>query len=312
MKVLVTGANGFIGSALTIALTRAGHDVSAAIRQDNDSGIANTVFTRNIDAQTNWLEPLAEVTHVVHTAARVHMMQDTAEDPLTAFREVNTLGTLNLAQQAAKAGVKRFIFISTIGVSGSVTESHPFIEQAAPKPHNDYAKSKWEAEQGLEKIATETAMEVVIIRPPLVYGPKVKGNFANMSKWVERGLPLPLKSVENRRSLLALDNLVSFILLSLEHPDAANQLYLLADGEDVSTAELITRLADAMGKPSRLWSLPPDTLQFIGNLFGKQAVIERLQGSLQIDATKAHHLGWKPCVTMQQQLNMMFDKEQSV
>lgn len=312
MNVLVTGANGFIGSALTAALTKAGHDVSTVIRQGNDRRMANAVFARNINGQTNWLEPLADVTHVVHAAARVHMMQDTTEDPLTAFREVNTLGTLNLAQQAAKAGVRRFIFISTIGVSGSVTKSHPFIEQAAPKPHNDYAISKWEAEQGLEKIAAETEMEVVIIRPPLVYGPGVKGNFANMCKWIERGLPLPLKSVENRRSLLALDNLVSFILHSMEHPDAVNQLYLLADGDDVSTAELITRLADAMGKPSRLWPLPPVTLRFMGNLLGKRTVIERLQGSLQIDATKAHHLGWKPCVTMQQQLNMMFDKEQSV
>lgn len=311
-KVLVTGANGFIGRALVAALQSSSYKVYAVTRRQQfavqNSQLVKTVIS-DLDVDTDWLPHLSGVNAIVHCAARVHVMNDTEVDPLQAFRQVNTYATLNLAKQAAQAGVKRFVFISTIKVNGEQTwPSYPFREEVKSTPIDSYALSKWEAEQGLMQIAKETEMEVVIIRPPLVYGPGVKGNFATMIKWLKKGIPLPLGAIQNQRSLLALDNLVSFIVLCLKHPKAANQAFVLADGEDVSTTQLLNKIARAMDKPARLIPIPTSWMIFAAKLLGKRTVAERLFGSLQIDITKARQrLGWWPVVSMDEQLAKMMD-----
>jgi nucleoside-diphosphate-sugar epimerase len=310
-KVLITGANGFVGQALLKAMLKQNISVVAAVRASgarvNDD--SEQIEVGDLSAQQDWTLALGGVESIVHTAARVHVMNDTDSEPLNVFRQINTDATLNLARQAAQAGVKRFIFLSTIKVNGETTQSgFPFCEQINSLPTDPYAVSKWEAERGLIQIARNTGMEVVIIRPPLIYGPGVKGNFATMMKWLKRGVPLPLGAVHNRRSLLALDNLVSFILLCLEHPKAANETFVLADGVDISTTQLLEKIAHAMKKSPRLLPVPVSWMIFVANLLGKQAVAERLFGSLQIDITKAQNkLNWQPPVSMEKQLLNMVD-----
>lgn len=245
---------------------------------------------------------------VVHAAARAHVMHDKLSDPLAEFRRVNVQGTANLARQAAQAGVRRFVFISSIGVNGSRTD-RPFTEADNPQPHDNYAISKYEAEQALWQVTRDTGMEVVIIRPPLVYGHGAPGNFASLVRWVRRGFPLPLGAVYNRRSLVALDNLVDFIALCASperSPQAANQTFLVSDGDDVSTTELLRRVAHAYGVPARLLPVPVGLMRGAARLLGKTTVADRLFDSLQVDASKAHDLlGWTPPVTMQAQLRQM-------
>jgi nucleoside-diphosphate-sugar epimerase len=248
---------------------------------------------------------------VVHTAARVHVMADTAADPLAAFRAANVEVTLNLALQAVAAGVRRFVFLSSIGVNGAYTAPGKFFsEMDQPKPHNFYALSKLEAEHGLLQIAAQTGLEVVIIRPPLVYGPGAPGNFASLLRWVQRGLPLPLGAVHNQRSFVALDNLVSLVLLCADRarsPQAANQVFVVADGEDVSTSTLLRKVARAAGRSSRLLPVPASWLLAAASGLGKRVVADRLLGNLQVDATKARSLlGWEPVVTMDEQLAKIF------
>jgi len=249
---------------------------------------------------------------VVHTAARVHVMDDSAQDPLTEFRDVNVTGTMNLARQAAAAGVKRFVFISSIKVNGEQTSgSQQFESTDSPALEDPYGVSKWEAEVGLKKLALETGMEVVIIRPPLVYGPGVKGNFASMIKLVEKGLPLPLGAIHNKRSLVALDNLVDLIITCIDHHAAANQTFLVSDGEDLSTTELLRGVAEAIGKPSRLIPVPASLLQFGATLLGKKAVAKRLLGSLQVDISHTQEcLNWTPPLTVKQGLQRCFPNHQ--
>jgi nucleoside-diphosphate-sugar epimerase len=247
---------------------------------------------------------------VIHTAARVHIMDDSAADPLTEFRKVNTAGTLNLAQQAADAGVKRFIFISSIKVNGEMTlVDQPFKPNDNYISTDPYGLSKYEAEQGLLAIAEETSMEIVIIRPPLVYGPNVKANFASMIKWINKGVPLPFGAIHNQRSLVALDNLVDFIALCADRaksPKAANQVFLISDGEDVSTTTLLQKVARAFGKKPRLIPVPVWLMTFSAKLIGKGDMANRLFGSLQVDSSKARDLlGWQPVVTMDEQLAKM-------
>jgi len=231
-------------------------------------------------------------------------MEDTAANPLDEFRRVNVQGTLNLARQAAAAGVRRFVFVSSIKVNGEMTQlGRPFTADDAPAPLDAYGVSKMEAEQGLREIALQTGMEMVIIRPPLVYGPGVKANFAAMMRWLRYGVPLPLGVIHNQRSLVSLENLVDLLVTCITHPAAANQTFLVSDGEDVSTTELLRRMGQAMGKPARLLPVPGSWLKLAAGLVGKGDVAQRLCGSLQVDISKTRELlGWVPPVSLDEGL----------
>ncbi|MGQ9862809.1 MAG: NAD-dependent epimerase/dehydratase family protein, partial [Thiobacillaceae bacterium] len=272
------------------------------------SGMASEVVVGEIDSATDWSAALAGCDAIVHLAARTHVMRETAADPLALYRATNTEATLNLARQAALAGVKRLVFLSSIKVNGEGRET-PYRETDVPAPEDAYARSKWEAEQGLRALARETGMEVVIIRAPLVYGPGVKGNFAKLVRWVRKGVPLPLGAVHNRRSLLALDNLVDFIALCADReraPQAANEVFLLSDGEDVSTSELLRKVARAYGVKPRLLPVHASLMWGLANALGMRALACRLLGSLVVDSSKARALlGWRPAVSMDEQLRKM-------
>lgn len=302
-RIVVTGANGFVGRALCAELSRSGHPVRGALRQNVISpalleGI-ESVVVGTVNAATDWRAALAGRDAVVHLAGRVHVMDDRANDPLAEFREVNTEGTLNLAQQAAKAGVKRFVFVSSIKVNGEGRNA-PYRETDAPAPENAYAISKWEAEQGLWRIAQETGLEVVVLRPPLVYGPGVKANFRRLLNTVARGWPLPLGAIENRRSLLYLGNFVDAIRVCVEHPAAAGQTFLVDDGQSVSTPELVRAVARAMGRPARLLAVPAGVLELAGVVLGKRAVVARLTDSLWVDNSLiCTRLNWSPPYSME-------------
>ena len=263
-----------------------------------------------LGSSTDWTACLQGVGVVIHCAARAHVMQDETGDPLLEYRRVNVQGTLALAEQAVKAGVRRFIYISSIKVNGERTASNiPFHAEDIPAPEDAYGISKLEAEQGLLALARNTGTEVVIIRPPLVYGPGVKGNFASMVSWVRKGMPLPLGAVHNKRSLVAVENLVDFIALCANperSPRAANEVFLISDGEDVSTTELLRKVASAYNVAPRLLPIPVLWIQTTARLLGKRAVADRLLGSLVVDSSKARDLlGWKPVVSMDEQLKMM-------
>jgi nucleoside-diphosphate-sugar epimerase len=308
MRVLVTGANGFVGRALCGRLAEDAHAVVPAVR--GACGLAGEVIVGNIDGEPAWRSALGNCDAVVHLAARVHVMHDTAINPLTVYRATNTDATLNLARQAAKVGAKRFVYLSSIKVNGEATEpDRPFHADDPPVPEDAYAISKYEAEQGLMVITKETGMEVVIIRSPLVYGPGVKGNFASLVKWVRKGLPLPFGALKNKRSLVALDNLVSFIALCADReksPTAANKVFLISDGEDVSTTELLHKVARAYGVMPLLVPVPVRWVRLPASLLGKGAVADRLLGSLVVDSSKARELlGWRPVLSMDEQLKKM-------
>jgi nucleoside-diphosphate-sugar epimerase len=312
--ILVTGATGFVGRSLSAELLAQGSDVSVAVRQENAS-IPLGIKINNVGdftAETDWLDALLGVEVVVHTAARVHVMNDTSHDPLEEFRKVNTYATLNLAKQAADSGVKRFVFLSSIKVNGEMTSPcHLFSSDDTFVPTDPYGLSKYEAEQGLLALAKETGMEVLIIRPPLVYGPGVKANFASMIKWMEKSIPLPFGAIHNQRSLVALDNLVAFIILCADReksPKAANQVFLISDNEDVSTTQLLRKVAKSLNKQAWLIPVPVGLMTFAAKLIGKGDVANLLFGSLQVDSTKARDLlGWKPVVTMDEQLKKTVD-----
>lgn len=257
----------------------------------------------NIGADTDWTRALVGVSSVVHLAGRAHVLRETCPDPISLFRAVNRDGTLRLARMAAEAGVRRFVFVSSIGVNGSQTKDRPYTELDEPKPHDLYAISKYEAEQGLHEISALTGMQFVILRPPLVYGPDAPGNLRRLLNLVEKGLPLPFRAVDNRRSLLYLGNLVDAIALCLTHPSAANQTYLVSDGEDVSTPGLIRLLAMHLGKRAHLLQVPPGLLELAGKLVGKRAAVRRLLGSLAVDSGKIRReLGWRPPYALEEGL----------
>jgi nucleoside-diphosphate-sugar epimerase len=306
-KISITGATGLVGRALLAQLVALGRfEVLALARQFPVNRVmgAEYLFVRDLTLQSQWLGALDGVHAVVHAAARVHVMHDTEVDPLTAFRAVNVEGTLNLARQAAAAGVKRFVFISSVKVNGEFTPpGRAFTEVGVPDPQDAYGQSKCEAEQGLRQIATETGMEVVIIRPPLVYGPGVKANFAALMRAVKKGWPLPLGAIHNQRSLVALDNLVDFIVTCITHTKAANQTFLVSDGQDLSTTELVRGMAQAARVSAHLLPVPVWALEFAGRLFGKVDAVQRLTGNLQIDSSKARDLlGWEPKISIQEGL----------
>lgn len=296
--VLVTGASGFVGGTLCADLARLGYKVRAAVRNPEVFSIAecDVLKISSIDSDADWSDSVAGMDVVIHLAARVHVMSDNAADPLAEFRRVNTAGTENLARQAASAGVKRLVYVSSIKVNGEATDGgRKFSESDLPGPQDPYGISKWEAEQALHRVAKETGLEVVIVRPPLVYGAGVKGNFAQMLKVLAHGIPLPLASVHNRRSLVYLGNLVDALILCATHPAAAGQTYLVSDGEDISTPDLLRQLGEAMDHPARLFFCPQSWLKLAGRLAGRADQIERLIGSLQIDSGKIRReLGWTP------------------
>ena len=302
MRVLVSGANGFVGRALCGHLNAHGHVVVPAVRRV--SGLAGEAVVGDIDGATDWTAALSGCDAVAHLAARVHMMDESAQDVLALYRATNTQATLSLAQQAAKVGIKRLVFISSIKVNGEGSPD-PYRETDPPAPRDPYAISKWEAEQGLHDIAARTGLEVVILRPPLVYGPGVKANFRRLMDAVRKGIPLPFGSIDNRRSLLYLGNLVDAIRVCIEHPAAANKTYLISDGEDVSTPDLVRRLARAMNRPARLLPVPPALLSAAGTLLGKRDQVARLLGSLTLDSSAIRRdLGWTPPYTLDDGLRM--------
>ena len=307
MKILLTGANGFIGSRLLDQLLE--KNVCTIGRTAVERSPCH--FTIDMDKKPEYADCLQGVKCIVHSAARAHIMKDEISDPLVEYRRVNVDGTLNLARQAAAAGVKRFVFISSIKVNGEQTAlGQPFTADDSPAPDDAYGLSKWEAEHGLQLLAEETGMEVVIIRPPLVYGSGVKGNFASLIKLVAKGLPLPLGAIYNLRSLVALDNLVDLIITCIDHPAAANQVFLAGDGHDLSTTELLRGIAEAMGKPSRLMPVPTSLLMIGATLLGKRAVALRLLGSLQVDISKARDLlGWEPPISVEEGLLRCFESQ---
>jgi nucleoside-diphosphate-sugar epimerase len=306
--ILVTGATGFVGKALCASLVRS-RPVRVAVRNSAVQGLPDgvDVTQKLLLNDQDWSDALVGVNVVVHCAARVHVMKEDAADPLAEFRRVNVDGTLRLASQAAGAGVKRFVFISSIKVNGEQTRvGEPFTADQQANPGDPYGVSKMEAENGLRKLAQETGLEVVIIRPPLVYGPRVKANFLAMMRWLRRGLPLPLGAVtENRRSLVGLDNLIDLIVICLDHPVAANQTFLVSDGEDLSTTALLWRMGEALGKPARLFPVPVWMLEAGAALLGKRDLSKRLCGNLQVDISKARDLlGWSPPVSVDEGLSV--------
>ncbi|WP_313489262.1 UDP-glucose 4-epimerase family protein [Stutzerimonas nitrititolerans] len=309
MKILLTGATGFLGRALVARLIQQ-DGICLSLTRRSQPVRSNLIahFFGELSADTDWSSALAGQQVVIHAAARAHITKDKAADPLAEYRRVNVEGTLNLAQQAAAAGVKRFIFISSIGVNGNIN-TDPFAASDQPNPAEPYAQSKWEAEQGLWEMQQEIGMELVIIRPPLVYGPSAPGNFGSLVSWIEKGIPLPLGAIYNKRSLVGIDNLVDLIIRCIDHPAAANQVFLAGDGEDLSTTELLRGVGKAMGKPARLIPVPAGLLQFGATLLGKKAMAQRLLGSLQVDISKTCELlDWKPPYTVEEGLKRCFER----
>jgi nucleoside-diphosphate-sugar epimerase len=303
--VLVTGANGWIGHHLTMRASIVGWSVRGAVRLPvTASATGNVVPVGELDGNTDWLHALLNCRVVVHTAARVHMMHDKTSNPLREYRRVNVEGSLNLARQASKAGIKRFIFVSSIKVNGEQTlPNQPFHADDGPDPKDPYGISKMEAEQGLRDIARQTGMEVVIVRPPLVYGPNVKANFATLMRAVKRGVPLPLGAINNQRSLIGIDNLVDFLITCIDHPLAANETFLVSDGRDLSVPELVCELANAMGVKAHLLNIPVSALQFFATFMGKRDAVNRLCENLQMDIDKARQLlAWTPPVSIDEGL----------
>lgn len=299
-SVAVTGANGFVGRALCRSLAKMPLNVHPIARTPDSP---NAMAVGSIGPDTDWNAALRGIDTVIHLAGRVHVMKDKTSDPLSAFRAVNTAGTERLARSAVDQGVKRFLFMSTIKVHGEES-SVPYTENDPPNPRDPYAVSKWEAEQMLSSISAETGMEIVIIRPPLVYGPEVRANFLRLLQWVDRGIPLPFAGIDNRRSFIYIGNLIDAVITCIQHPDAPNNTFLVSDKEDISTSELINHIASAMGRPARLFFLPQTVLIFLATLTGKREVFNRLCGSLSMSAnTISETLSWRPPFSLKEGIN---------
>lgn len=303
MKVLLTGGSGFIGRSIIdkIVTDRNNDSIILALRKEDPSLFGlSSIVTGDLGNNFDW-KPVAKGCDVIiHCSARVHVMQDTKNDPLEEYRKSNVDGTLRLAKQAALAGVKRFIFLSSIKVNGEETFlNHCYQPDDQPLPQDPYGISKWEAEQGLKKISEETNMEVVIIRPPLVYGPGVKANFLNMMTLIYKGIPLPFGAINNQRSLVFIDNLVDLIMVCLDHPCAANQTFLVSDGNDLSTTELFKKIAVELDVKQKIFPVPMKLLKFGANAVGKKSIAQRLCGSLCVDITKTRELlNWQPPISL--------------
>lgn len=302
-RVLLTGATGFVGSALQQRiLADDQYDLTIAVRRVVEQpSIVQAVHVADLTADTDWSDALQGVDVVIHSAARAHVLVEHASDPLFEFRKANVEGALAIAQQALSAGVKRFVFISSIGVNGAATTDKPFTESDVPAPHAPYALSKLEAELALKTLCENREMELVTIRPPLVYAGHAPGNFARLLKLVSFGLPLPFALVKNQRSMVALDNLVDFVLCCISHPKAANQVFLIADQDALSTPAMLRYLSGGMDKSMLLFPLPVVFMRFCAKLVGREALFNQLCGSLEIDSSKARTLlGWTPPVSSQE------------
>ncbi len=311
LTLLITGPDGFVGTQVCRELLRRGNCVIGALWKAAPLPTGcESVIVGNIGPDTDWTMALAGVNAVVHLAARVHIMDDMAVDPLAEYRRVNVEGTRCLAEAAVEAGVKRFLFLSSVKVNGERTvlrgrmsEGGPFTEMDEARPEDPYSLSKWEAEQILREIEQRTGMAVTILRSPLIYGPGVKANFLKLVQLVNRGVPLPFCCIRNQRSFLSITNLVDLICCCLEHPKAAGETFLVSDGEDVSTPELVLRIAEALGKKPRLLPIPEWMMKVSGAVIGKSAHVNRLCGSLQIDSSKVRRvLDWTPPCTMSEEL----------
>ncbi len=295
--VVVTGANGFIGAAVCRALAEAGHVVTGTVRapvHQHTVAPCRQIAVGDIDGATNWFKCLQAADAIVHLAAHVPQTRIRGTSALAHLHRVNVEGAENLARQAAAAGVRRLIYVSTAKVHGETSRERPFTEDDPPSPPDAYAQSKADAEQVLGRVAVGTELELVIVRPPLVYGPGVKGNFLRLMQLVDRGVPLPLKRIDNRRSLIGLDNLVDLLSLCIQHPAAAGHTFLVSDGEDLSTPQLLDGIAHAMRRPLRLWRMPSALLHVTATAIGKREWYDRLCGSLQVDASQVQEtLGWR-------------------
>ena len=306
-RILVTGASGFVGQALVAHLVGLdSNEVVAMMRASPANRLAGARYVAAGDMTAGRLgaATLEGVEVIVHAAARVHVLNDDKAKSAIEFDRVNVTATLELAHQAVAAGVRRFVFLSSIGVNGVQTDiGKPFTEADPPNPHNPYADSKLKAEQGLLLLSEQSGLELVIIRPPLVYGPGVRANFAALMRAVQRGWPLPLACVHNLRSMVAMDNLLSFIATCVDHPRAANTTFLVSDGQDISSPDLVRGLAQALGVAARLVPVPVSALQFVGRAFGRGDVIQRVCGNLRVDISKARRvLAWQPPVSMEEGL----------
>jgi nucleoside-diphosphate-sugar epimerase len=296
MRVMVTGATGFVGHALARHLAATGAEVVAPVRRPVEMPGLATPHVGEIGPGTDWAPLLDGVDGIVHCAGRAHQIADSATNPLAAFRSVNTAGTLALAEAAASAGVRRLVFVSSAKVHGEGgSADQPFSEDAPPAPADPYAVSKWEAEEGLTRLAARSELEVVTVRPPLVYGPEPKANMLRLLRLIDSGMPLPLGAIRNRRSMVGLENLASALATALAHPAAAGRTYVVSDQRDISTPHLIRLLAAAMGRPARLFPVPPMLLQLLGRLSSRQADMDRLIGSFVLDSSRiSDELGWRP------------------
>jgi nucleoside-diphosphate-sugar epimerase len=309
--ILLTGYSGFLGGSVSNRLLRRDNHVSVIIRVPCKVDLSiNAILVNSISSSYNWTNVLNSVDVIIHCAARVHIMSNKSIDSLSQFREVNVGGALNFARQAAESGVKRFIFISSIKVNGESTlESSKFSSSDEMSPEDPYGISKAEAEEGLSAIAKETGMEIVIIRPPLVYGPGVKGNFLNLLKLSKLPIPLPFGLINNKRSMIYLDNLVDLIVRCIDHPNAANRVFLASDGDDLSLARLLTLIRQAMNKSSLLLPIPVFLFNLMGRLIGKTAVVDRLIGDLQVDSSDAKkYLDWSAPYTVEQGIKATVDE----
>lgn len=304
--ITITGANGFLGRALCKEALSNGFVVRAVSRNYYYSSILGQSFcVPSIDRLTSWHETIAGSDFVIHCASRVHIAGKDKAEAVAEYREVNVEGTLNLARQAAVLGVRRFIFISSIGVNGGETHDKPFTADGDAAPSTPYAISKYEAELQLQELSAKTGMEFVIIRPPLIYGPNAPGNFGLLMRWLRRGIPLPLGSIHNQRSFIGRGNLVDLIMRSMTHHSAANQVFLASDGEDLSTTEFLVRLTNAFGRTSNLFPFPPKLLSCSAHLLGRSLLAQSLLGSLQVDIAKTCQLlDWKPIITVDEGLRM--------
>lgn len=301
MNILVTGASGFVGSSLCQSLIKNNYHVTAIVRAKNSKPIASYVFFKTLDANTDFGDSLKFVNLVIHLAGRAHILDDKNSNSLAEYRRANVDSTLNLARQAALAGVKRFIFVSSVKVNGELTENNKlFSANDIPNPQNPYGISKLEAELGLMQLSRETGMEVVIVRPPLVYGPNVKANFLSMIKILDIGIPLPFGNIGNKRSLVFIDNLVDLLIRVIEHPKAAGQVFLVSDDHDVSTTTLLKAMSSAMGKKAKLIPIPSLLLKTIFYLIGRTSFSQKLLGSVRLDISKTKKLlNWSPPVSFE-------------
>jgi nucleoside-diphosphate-sugar epimerase len=304
LQVLVTGATGLVGEAVVfrLLLDKRYTPVAAVRATTRLSGLCRIV-PFDLELPTGMPE-LRGIDVIVHCAARVHVMNEKGADGLAAFRKINVEGTVRLARRAAECGVKRFIFISSIKVNGEGTpRNKTFKATDLPAPIDAYGISKREAEDALRQVCEETGMELVVIRPPLVYGPGVKANFLSMVRWLDRGIPLPLGAIDNRRSLVAIGNLTDLVLTCIDHPAAAGEIFLVSDGEDLSTTQLLRRTALALDKSARLVAVPAGLLQAAASMVGKSGIAERLCGNLQVDIQRTCELlGWRPPINTEKAL----------